>query len=146
MPPGPIMLIDDSFEDAELFEAILETNAPEDVEFIHFETGDRAVEHLLAGNGAGEATSHELPSLILLDLNLPGTDGRQILRQLKANETVRWIPIVVVTTSSNPADVNTCYESGANGFFTKPVIFEEYSEGVRVMLDYWFRVLKLPQP
>jgi CheY-like chemotaxis protein len=77
------------------------------------------------------------PSAILLDLNLPGMDGRDILERLKQDRSFKKIPIVVFTTSSNPRDVELCYQKGANGYLIKPMDFQELQKTVQAFVDYW---------
>ncbi len=84
------------------------------------------------------------PDLILLDLNMPGIDGRQVLSTVKADPKLRHIPVIVLTTSSDARDVETCYEIGASTYIQKPVSFEGLTEAVRTMKDYWFGVALLP--
>lgn len=146
MNRGPsIMLIDDSFEDAELISTILEMSSTDVGAFIHYETGDAASEYLQTLKANGRPRPASVPSLILLDLNMPGTDGRDILRWIKSTEGLRKIPVVITSTSSNPADVTYCYETGANGYFRKPILFDEYTKAMNVMMEYWFGVLNLPE-
>ncbi|RUR84462.1 response regulator [Chlorogloeopsis fritschii PCC 6912] len=80
------------------------------------------------------------PSVILLDLNLPGIDGRNVLERLKQDTSFKEIPIVVFTTSSNPKDVEFCYEKGANGYLIKPMDAQELRKIVQAFVDYWLEV------
>ncbi|MGH7999355.1 MAG: response regulator, partial [Brasilonema sp.] len=77
------------------------------------------------------------PSVILLDLNLPGTDGRDVLEQLKQDQNLKEIPIVIFTTSSNPKDVELCYEKGANGYLIKPFDSCELEKTIQAFVNYW---------
>jgi two-component system response regulator len=83
------------------------------------------------------------PDLILLDLNMPGMDGRRFLELIKADEHHRSIPVVVLTTSADAVDINRCYQSGASTYIQKPITFEGLIKAVRALKDYWF-VAKLP--
>lgn len=78
-----------------------------------------------------------LPLLILLDLNLPGTDGRETLRLLRADPRYRRIPVVIVSTSGNPRDVTLCYEGGANAYHIKPVRYDHHRRMVEDVFSYW---------
>lgn len=89
--------------------------------------------------------SQEKLGLILLDLNMPGIDGREVLRWLKADEELRLIPVVVLTTSSNPQDVRECYSVGANSYSVKPVDYGAFKDNIAVLLNYWFGAAKLPE-
>jgi len=86
------------------------------------------------------------PQLILLDLNMPGLDGRRTLEIIKGDEKLCTIPVVVLTTSADRRDVERCYELGASTYIQKPVSFEGLAEAVRTMTDYWFGIALLPQP
>ena len=77
------------------------------------------------------------PSVILLDLNLPGIDGRDILDRLKQDNSFKEIPIVVFTTSSNPKDIELCYQKGANGYLVKPMDAQELRKTIQAFVDYW---------
>jgi CheY-like chemotaxis protein len=84
-------------------------------------------------------------SLILLDLNLPGKkDGRSVLMELKQDERFRSIPVVIMTTSSNPRDVSYCYKHGASGYLVKPVDLDRFTESIQAMVKYWFETNLLP--
>lgn len=85
-----------------------------------------------------------LPGLVLLDLNLPGTDGRAVLREIKENPKLRKLPVVVFTTSSDERDIQQCYQEGANSYIQKPVNFEELHASLKRLKDYWFEVVILP--
>jgi len=80
-----------------------------------------------------------------LDLNLPGTDGREVLAELKATPTLRRVPVVVLSTSSNPRDVAACYQSGVNSYMLKPVNFEKYTEQLGRLFEFWLGVAVLPE-
>ena len=84
------------------------------------------------------------PDLILLDLNLPRKDGRETLRDLRADEKLRGIPVVVLTTSEAEQDILKCYDLGANCYITKPVGFEAFIKVVHALEDFWFTLVKMP--
>ena len=86
------------------------------------------------------------PDLILLDLNMPGMDGRRFLEIIKADERFRSIPVVVLTTSSNASDIESCYMLGASTYIQKPVSFDGLTKAVSTMKDYWFGIALLPTP
>ena len=85
-----------------------------------------------------------LPGLVLLDLNLPGMSGKQLLQTLRRSESPPPVPVVMLSTSSNPGDVNDCYSLGAAGYLTKPLSLELYVEKLRDLIHYWFNVVTLP--
>jgi CheY-like chemotaxis protein len=82
--------------------------------------------------------------LIVLDLNLPGTDGREVLAELKQDKNLKTIPVVIFTTSSNPKDVEGCYQYGVNGYLIKPMDTQRLRQLVQIFLDYWFEAVTLP--
>ncbi len=84
------------------------------------------------------------PGLILLDLNMPRKDGRQALREIKADPSLRRTPVVVLTTSKADTDIAGIYELGANSFISKPVQFEGLVSALRTLCDYWFKTVELP--
>ena len=85
-----------------------------------------------------------LPDLILLDLNLPKIDGKEVLRQIKADPKLRVIPVVVLTTSKKEEDVIRTYELGCNSFLQKPVEVDDFIKILREIGSYWFKVVVLP--
>ncbi|MGA2656177.1 MAG: response regulator [Verrucomicrobiota bacterium] len=84
------------------------------------------------------------PDLILLDLNLPKKDGREVLAEIKADEQLRRIPVVVLTTSDAEQDILKTYELHANCYITKPVGLEQFGAVVRALAEFWFTIVKLP--
>jgi CheY-like chemotaxis protein len=92
----------------------------------------------------GEYADVPTPDLVLLDLNLPKMDGREVLAAIKADEVLRTIPVVVLTTSDRAEDVSTSYSLHANAYVTKPVDFERFIEVVRQIDDFFVSVVKLP--
>ena len=75
--------------------------------------------------------------LVLLDLNMHGLDGREVLREIKTDENLRIIPVVVFTTSSNPRDIQSCYRFGANSYHLKPIDLYEFEAVVQTIIEYW---------
>jgi two-component system response regulator len=99
----------------------------------------------IAGSGAFvERDSRELPRLILLDLKMPRLNGIDVLRSLKADERTHAIPVVVMTSSSEPRDVDECYRLGVNGYVAKPIGFAELTEAVSRIGMYWLLVNRVP--
>ena len=85
------------------------------------------------------------PDLILLDLNLPGKDGREVLAEVKADPDLKAIPVVVLTTSKSEEDVLKTYTLGVNCFITKPVGLEQFGKVVNAIEDFWFTIVRLPK-
>ena len=98
--------------------------------------GQEALNQLRCGNR---------PDVILLDLNLPRKDGREVLEEIKADEHLRRIPVVVLTSSAEEQDIVASYELNANCYITKPVDFEQFMRVVRSIEDFWLTVVKLPR-
>ena len=145
-PPNPIiLLIEDCDEDAVAFaRSIARTGLKHTLH--RCRDGDEALEFLfLRGRHADPGTAPR-PSLILLDLNLPGTDGREVLARVKQDDRLRTIPIIVLTSSANPQDVSGCYEQGANGYQIKSVDYERFSHDVQLTVEYWFKTAVIPGP
>ena len=92
----------------------------------------------------GEYSDAPRPDLILLDLNLPRKDGREVLAGVKADDKLKQIPVVVLTSSESDTDISRCYNLRANCYITKPVGLEQFSTAVRAIEDFWFTIVKLP--
>ena len=137
-----MLLIDDSDEDYESVIWALRRVAFDD-RIVRCASGDDALD-LLYHRGPYADAAAWLPALIVLDLNLPGTDGREFLRQIKADEALRTIPVVVYTTSSNPRDIEYCYQIGANSYQVKPVDFEKFCASWQSLVTHWFYHVTLP--
>lgn len=103
--------------------------------------GRRALD-LLHRRGDYAATCR--PDVVILDLNLPGMDGREVLRQMKGDPSLRTIPVVIMTSSEAEADILKAYELYANCFITKPLDFSSFMRVVHAIDDFWFTVVKLP--
>lgn len=108
------------------------------------EDGEALLEYLQRRGRFEDPASAPRPSIILLDLNMPRKDGREALREIKADPELRSIPIVVLTTSKAEEDILRTYNLGANSFITKPVTFQGLVEVVRVLGEYWFQIVELP--
>lgn len=106
--------------------------------------GQEALDYFF-GEGQYKDIGPQIPDLVLLDLNMPGVDGRKVLTALKSNENLKHIPVVVLTTSSDVKDVDDCYDLGASTYIQKPVSFQALTEAIKTMKDYWFGVALLPR-
>jgi len=139
---GPIelLLVEDSEPDVRLTrEALKEAKMWNNLWVV--EDGVEAIEFL---RRSGRYADSPRPDLILLDLNLPRKDGRQVLLEIKADPSLRRIPVVVLTTSRDEADVLHAYDLHANCYITKPVDFNRFMEVVRSIEDFWLTVVRLP--
>lgn len=93
----------------------------------------------------GKTDTTTLPDLVLLDLNLPGRDGREVLAEIKSDAVLRRIPVVVITTSEAEEDIVRSYELHANCYVSKPLDLAEFTKVVNSIENFWFRIVKLPQ-
>lgn len=110
------------------------------------EDGEEALDYLFRKNQYSEVENSPRPELILLDLNLPGTDGREVLEEIKKDPKLKAIPVIVLTTSSDEMDVEKCYQEGANSYIQKPVDLKGFFEAIERLRDFWFKVAVLPKP
>lgn len=131
-----ILIVEDSPDDFEVTErALRESNLPNPIH--HCENGDRAIDYLFGGENAR-------PGVILLDLNMPGTDGREVLDRIKKDEGRKDIPVIILTTSSDQRDIKECYKIGANTYIQKPVDLDSFFGAIRRLKEYWFEIAILP--
>ncbi len=86
------------------------------------------------------------PALVILDLNTPGTNGREVLQALKNDPALRDLPVVVLTTSSHASDLAFCYSTGANAYHIKPVRYTDHLQVVIALFEYWLEKVVLPEP
>lgn len=131
-----LLVVEDSDEDfvvLQRFMTRLEVRTP----IYRCVDGDEVLDFLYREGEYRDAPIAPRPSAILLDLNLPGLDGRELLEQLKQDESLKAIPIIIFTTSSNPEDIEWCYQQGANGYLIKPVNALELQKTVRAFVEYW---------
>lgn len=108
-------------------------------------TGDQALAYLLQQGEFAEPGAAPRPSIILLDLNLPGTDGRDVLSAVKENQDLLKIPVVVLTTSNAEQDIEQCYAAGANSYVQKPVDLAGFVLAIARLSDYWLNISVLPK-
>ena len=107
--------------------------------------GDQALDYLFQRGEFSALGAAPRPSIILLDLNLPGTDGREVLRDIKAEQDLLKIPVVVLTTSNAERDIEQCYAAGANSYVQKPVDFEGFIRAIARLSEYWLNIAILPK-
>lgn len=129
-----ILLVEDSVPDAMLIrEALLQAGVDGELEVLT--DGEQAMERLARGPA---------PDLVLLDLNLPRKDGREVLAEMKCDEDLREIPVIVLTTSSAPQDVRFAYRHCANSYIRKPLGLDRLVETARAIRDFWLGTATLP--
>jgi CheY-like chemotaxis protein len=140
--PFTILLADDDEEDRELArDALQDARLANEMKFVV--DGQDLLEYLRR-EGRWTAETAPRPGIILLDLNMPKKDGREALAEIKADESLRRIPVVVLTTSKDDADVLSTYDLGVSSFITKPVTFAGLVEVMRTWTQYWFEIVELP--
>jgi CheY-like chemotaxis protein len=139
-----ILMADDDPEDCELTrEALQDSRLANEMRFVS--DGQELMEYLRReGRYAGPSGDAPRPGIILLDLNMPKKDGREALAEIKADELLRRIPIVVLTTSKDDEDVFSTYDLGVSSFITKPVTFAGLVEVMRNWTRYWLEIVELP--
>ena len=138
-----ILLADDDPDDRKLTQDAFVENRL--VNVLHcVEDGEELMEYLRRQGRYVDQKDAPLPGLILLDLNMPRKDGREALKEIKADPELRRIPIVVLTTSKAEEDILRTYDLGVNSYVTKPVTFKSLVELVKVLGRYWFEVVELP--
>ena len=135
-----VLLVEDNEADVELTRDMLATNQF-DIKVSVAKDGIEAIDFL---NGAGSWSEPGHPTLVLLDLNLPRKDGRQVLAVLKSHDELRRIPVVVLSSSDSEKDITSCYHLGANCYMVKPIDLQAYRTIVRTLEDYWLGAASLP--
>jgi len=143
-PNQPILLVEDSPED---FEATVRAFNRSGLRnpIVRCEDGDAALDYLFRRGRHANPETAPRPGVILLDLNLPGTDGREVLQEIKRHEHLRHIPVIVLTTSTDERDVEACYQAGANSYIQKPVDMDGFIRAIERLNGYWFEVVVLPR-
>lgn len=138
-----ILMADDDADDRLLAkDALNECRLGNDLHFV--ENGEELLDYLYRRNRFSQLSDAPRPGLILLDLNMPKKDGREALKEIKADPELRKIPVVVLTTSKADSDIGRIYDLGANSFISKPVSFDSLVEVMKVLGRYWFEIVELP--
>lgn len=135
-----ILLVEDNPQDAELAIRALRKCMPVS-NLVHVADGQEALDFLL---GSTAAEARKLPKVVLLDLKLPKVGGLEVLRELRAAERTKLLPVVILTSSREDRDVAEAYRLGANSFIVKPVDFENFLEVVSHMGSYWIHLNQAP--
>jgi two-component system response regulator len=138
--PLQVLLVEDDPGDVELTQEALK-NSKLLIELNVVNDGEEAIAYL---RQEGEYAEALRPSLILLDLNLPGMNGREVLQEIKNDDRLRLIPVVVLTTSDLQKDILNSYELGGNCYLTKPVSLKDFMKIVQFIEAFWLTVVKLP--
>ncbi len=138
----PILLADDDADDRYLLQSAFEDCQLENP--LHFVNDGVELMDYLLHEGKYRDTPHANPGLILLDLNMPRKDGREALREIKANPALKSIPVIILTTSKSDEEISSVYTAGANCFITKPVSFEDLMGMVSSLGKFWLETASIP--
>lgn len=138
--PFRILLVEDQESDVELTRLALDSGAIE-YQLTVKRTGEAAVDYLL---GLLKKDDGELPDLAILDLNLPGISGTEVLKTIKSDEVLRSVPTVVLSTSESKDEIQRVYDLHANAFMSKPSEFDRFAELIDRAVEFWFRAVRLP--
>ena len=135
-----ILIAEDDIDDRYLMKtALSDSGVTEDVTYV--ENGVEVIDHLESINKKNGILNY--PKFIILDLNMPKMDGREVLKTLKTNEVYRKIPVIVFSTTKNQMEVNRCYDLGANTYVIKPMSYNTLVDTVRQICNYWFKIATL---
>jgi len=143
--PIIILIADDDAEDRMLVkEALDESRLTNQMQFV--ENGEELMDYLHNRGKYADKQKYPTPGLILLDLNMPKKDGREALKEIKGDDHLRVIPVVVLTTSKAEEDILRTYDLGVSSFITKPVTFASLVDVMKTLSKYWFEIVELPKP
>lgn len=138
-----ILIADDDADDRELIKAAFEeNNFRHNLKFV--ENGEELLKYLKRKGSYADEATHPLPQIILLDLNMPRKDGREALKEIKTDNHLKCIPVIVLTTSTEKKDVQRIYELGVNSFVIKPPTFRQLVAFTKTLGKYWFEFVELP--
>ncbi len=141
--PITILVADDDVDDRMMIEeAFEESRLANEIQFV--EDGEQLLAYLRREGEFANLKGKPYPGVILLDLNMPKKDGREALREMKADQDLCRIPVVVLTTSQAEEDIAKTYGLGVSSFITKPVTFEGLVDAVKVLCRYWIEIVALP--
>jgi CheY-like chemotaxis protein len=140
---SPILVVEDSSADFEAIQRAFKKLGMKNPVY-HCESGEKALDFLYHKNEFSDEKSSPRPGVVLLDLNLPGTDGREVLKTIKADPSTKSIPVVVLTTSDSDKDIKECYQYGANSYMTKPANWEDFFKAIESFKTYCIGTSVLP--
>lgn len=141
--PGKILLVEDDPGDVEMTLHVLKGAAEVTNEVVVARDGAEALDYLRREGAFADRPKGD-PAVVLLDIKLPKLDGIEVLRQMRSSESLRTIPVVMLTSSREPADVKECFRLGANAFVVKPVKFEDFCAVVKAIGVFWVQLNERP--
>lgn len=139
-----ILIIDDSDDDYDATVRALRKGKNLANPLHRCENGQDALDYLFGTGRDGGGASRARPGIILLDLNMPGIDGRRVLEKIKGDPELRSIPVIVMTNSDDQRDIDECYRIGANTYIVKPLNWASFFEAMSRLREYWFEIAVLP--
>jgi two-component system response regulator len=140
-----VLLVEDNIHDAEMtIRALRKVNLANNL--VHVKDGEEALEFIFAKGKFSDRQPADLPKVILLDIKMPKVDGIEVLKQLKARESSKAIPVVIMTSSKEEEDIINSYELGVNSYVVKPVDFEGFARAVSQLGMYWLLTNQSPLP
>jgi len=139
----PILIAEDDADDRYLLQtAFAEVGCSEQIDFV--ENGIEVLNYLDNIYAGNDIDIKVLPGFILLDLNMPKKDGREVLKELKQHPVFKKIPVIVFTTTKNEIEIKRCYELGANSYIIKPISFDALLKVVENIRSFWFHTASIP--
>lgn len=139
-----ILIVEDNQEDFEATTRAFKKSGLSNP-IMRCEDGDSALDYLYQRGSYQDPAKAPRPSIILLDLNLPGTDGWEVLAEIKQDPSLKIIPVIILTTSSAPNDIEKCHLAGANSYVHKPVDLPGFINAIEMLKNYWFEIVILPK-
>ncbi|HAL71632.1 MAG TPA: two-component system response regulator [Verrucomicrobiales bacterium] len=145
-PHPSFLIVEDSDEDYAALERIVRRARPDITVKMQRCVSAEQVLALLNAPLLPQKPLPELPALIVLDLNLPGLNGKEVLRAVRQHPRMKRTPVVIFSTSSSPQDIEWCYEHGANSYHVKQTDYTAFKRAVELLVDYWVEAVRLPSP
>lgn len=140
-----ILVVEDNPDDQVLTARALK-NASKNSPIIILEDGQEALDFLFGNNEAGESHKNlDYLGVVLLDVKLPRVNGLEVLKQIRASPLTNWLPVVMVTSSDEPAELVEAYRLGANSYIAKPIDYREFADQMNVLARYWLTVNRVPK-
>lgn len=143
-PQRSVLIIEDSDTDYEIVLWAFR-KVPCAPKLLRFQNGESALNHLMLLNQRSAAEMADWPAMLMLDLNLPGLSGVQVLQQIRATPCTSLLPVIIFSTSSRPSDIELCYRNGANSYLIKPLELSNMRETLDTIVRYWLHQVALPE-
>jgi CheY-like chemotaxis protein len=140
-----ILIVDDSDDDYDATARALQKDKNLSNPLRRCENGRDALDYLRREGRFAPPVDAPRPGIILLDLNMPGVDGRRVLSEIKSDGELRSIPVIVMTNSNDQRDIDACYEIGANTYIQKPLDWPGFFKAMHRLKEYWFQIAVLPR-